>query len=580
MRILGINEGINASVVFFEGHKPVFALQEERVVKKKEFVGFPEESLKFALKYLKLEPKDFDAVCLSNISSPNFKHSDFIQAYADNEKTIFHSLLALNIRAAARRAYHYTPWLRTLRVKHGAQTSNHEIDGKLFALGFDTQKIIRTPHHMNHAAAAYYGLRLDGEPYLILSLDGGGDGACAHVYKGKAGKLELLAETENGHSLGQIYSRITYLLGMKPHEHEYKLMGMAPYASPKYAQPIVDRLHSYLGLDPENVMRFKRKIPESTEFVHPRLEKDLRRARFDSVAGGLQTFTEELLIEWVRSCIKETGIKRILGTGGVFMNVKANKLISQLEEVESFDVFPSCGDETLPFGAGWLYANDNGTSIPYALSSIYLGPQGDFDFDDVSDDDTDGITYEKIDNPIEKTIELLTQGEIVARCSGPMEFGARALGNRSLLADPMQPNIIPKINKMIKQRDFWMPFAPIMLDEYAKEYVQLPKSLQREKISPYMMHSFDTTEKASEMQAAVHPYDHSARAQIVSKDVNPEVYAILSGFYKNTKRAVLLNTSFNLHGLPVVMGAKDALMVMRNSDIRHLIVNNHYFFKK
>lgn len=580
MRILSINEGINASVVIIENGQPIFALQEERVVKQKEFVGFPEQALKFSLEYLKLDAKDIDKVCLSNISSPAFSHKDFLKAYADNENTIFYSLLKGNIKAAVRRLYHYTPALRKLRVGLSKNTNNNIVEQKLKSLGFENHEIIRTPHHKNHAAASYFGLRSDDEPYLVLSLDGGGDGDCSHVYIGEKGQLKLVAQTQAGHSLGQIYSRVTYLLGMKPHEHEYKLMGMAPYASPKYAAPIVEKLHSYLCIDSENPMQFKRTILESTEFVHARMEKDFRRARFDSVAGGLQTFTEELLLEWVKNCIKETGISRILGTGGVFMNVKANKLISQLDEVDSFDVFPSCGDETLPFGAGWLCANETNAVTPQSLQTMYLGPDGDFDIADLNDEDTAGIVHEEINNPIAKTVELLSKGEIVARCSGQMEFGARALGNRSLLADPLQPNVIPTINKMIKQRDFWMPFAPVMLAEHIDEYLQLPKSLKREKVSPYMMHSFDTTKKAQEMTAAVHPYDHSARAQIVSQNVNADLHAILTGFYDEKGRSVLLNTSYNLHGLPIVMGVKDALMVMRNSDIKHLMVNNHYFYKK
>lgn len=579
MLILGINEGINASIVLMDQHKPIFALQEERIVKEKEFVGFPRESILFALEYLELKPEDIDIVCLSNEESPNFNHQDFVKSYLDSERTVLQSLVRGDLRSAIRRSYHYISWLRALRSKMASGKSNKIVEQKLKDLGFEKAQYVRSNHHLNHAASAYFGLRTDDGPYLVLTLDGGGDGDCSNVYLGKNGNLQELAATEAGHSLGNIYSRITYLLGMKPHEHEYKLMGMAPYADPKYAKPVVERLKSYLGFDPENPMCFKRKIPESTDFIHARMEADLHRVRFDSVAGGIQTFTEDMLLEWIENCVKQTGIRRVLCAGGVFMNVKANKLLSQLECIDHFDVFPSCGDETLPFGAAWLAANSVSQVPVQALDTMYLGPDANFDKAEEALEKY-GISWEDVENPIERTIELVSGGEIVARCSGRMEFGARALGNRSLLADPMQPDIIPTINKMIKKRDFWMPFAPIVLAEHAEKYLEVPKSLERERVSPFMMHSFDTTDLSVEMTAAVHPYDHSARAQIVTMDVNPELHEILTGFHGNTGRSVLLNTSFNLHGLPIVMGVRDALHVMKNSEIKHMFIGNRYYFKQ
>ncbi|WP_416898618.1 MAG: carbamoyltransferase C-terminal domain-containing protein [Minwuia sp.] len=580
MLIIGINEGINASVVIMNGSKPLFAIQEERIVKEKEFIGFPKESIRFALDYLGLNPGDFQIVCLSNERSPNFSYKDFIRSYLNKEKTIVQALGSGEIKDAIRRVYHYSGCLRRMRIQSASVVSNNLVESKVKEIGFGQARVVRSHHHLNHAASAYFGLRENDEPHLVLTLDGGGDGDCSHVYIGEKGRLRRIARTEGGHSLGNIYSRITYLLGMKPHEHEYKLMGMAPYADQNYAQPVVDVLGTYLGFHPREPMRFRRKISESTDYIYARMERDLRRVRFDSIAGGVQIFTENMLLEWIRNCVQSTGIRRILCAGGVFMNVKANKLLSQLDCVDSFDVFPSCGDETLPFGAAWLAGNEIEDVPPLALETLYLGPDPDCAADGERVVTREDIHCETISNPVERTIQLISQGEIVARCSGNMEFGARALGNRSLLADPMQPNIISTINKMIKKRDFWMPFAPIVLDEDANKYLYIPHSLKRDRISPYMMHSFDTTNAAHEMAAAVHPYDLSARAQIVTSHNNAELHQILKGFRSNTGRSVLLNTSFNLHGLPIVMGERDAIYVMENSDIKHLIVNSRYYFKK
>jgi carbamoyltransferase len=155
-----------------------------------------------------------------------------------------------------------------------------------------------------------------------------------------------------------------------------------------------------------------------------------------------------------------------------------------------------------------------------------------------------------------------------------MEFGARALGNRSIIADPGDYRIIQEINKMIKQRDFWMPFAPAILHEGAEQYIKIPKSLHRDRISPYMMHSFDTTHRRDEFVAGIHNYDKTARAQIVCKEMNQAFYTIIDEFSKLANKSVVLNTSFNLHGFPIVMGARDALHVMVNSSLEYLFINN------
>tara|TARA_R110002096_G_scaffold16898_2_gene57710 strand:- start:41304 stop:43070 length:1767 start_codon:yes stop_codon:yes gene_type:complete len=585
MRVLGINEGHNGSVAVLEDGVITFALQEERLNRIKEYVGFPEQALDFALNYLGLSPGDFDAVCLSNLSSPSpdRKREYHLRSYDENADSVVDHLRSGNLRSAQKRAWRQMPEsVRAMGAKWRHSHGNADVEAILTSRGFSQSKIRRTLHHKNHAACAYYGMRQNAEDkHLVLTLDGAGDNICSQVYVAENGKMTLLAETPAGHSVGQIYSRMTHMMGMRPHEHEYKLMGMAAYADSKYSQPVVEFLETLLDLDPDNPMKFK-SLCGDTALIEPILEKGLKRVRFDSLCGGMQVFCENLMVKWVRACVRETGISKVVAGGGVFMNVKANKLISELEEIDFFDVFPSCGDETLAFGAAWLGATDLDPSLSEKIvfNNLYLGPDADYDLDEAMAEYGDRFEFIADENMSERVANLLAEGEIVARASGRMEFGARALGNRTIMADPGRPDVIPTINKMIKMRDFWMPFAPSMLREWCDKYIVRPSTLPEETVSPWMMHTFDTTELRSEMRGATHPYDGTARAQVVCKEINPGYHDILTRFAEKKNKGVILNTSFNLHGFPIVMGATDALYVADHSDIRYLLLPGYLAIKK
>lgn len=573
MVTLAVNEGINSSVVVSEDDRILLALQEERIQRVKNFMGFPHEALDFTLRHLGLQPSDVDVVTLSNLSSPHYTKESFYSWYdATADRPLRGNVEGERARSVAR-------WLRD-QVLSGR---SDPIVEALARHGLDGRPLRRTHHHLNHAAAAYYGLRLDvDDPYLVLTIDGGGDGDCAHVYRGERGRLDLLASTSNGHSLGHLYARITHLMGMTPHEHEYKLMGLAPYADPERVAPLVERLRTYIDLDPENPLVFRRRTAEPTYMQQPRLQYDFRRTRFDTLAGAIQAFTEELLCRWVAEAVRVTGIPRVLASGGVFMNVKANKFIGELPGVEYFDVFPSCGDESLPFGAMWLNEVEHAPSVvgPRALRTYALGPEGAADLDEARARYGDRIHVQELDDPATACAELLAEGEIVARCAGPMEFGARALGNRSILADPSRANVVPVINRMIKHRDFWMPFAPAILEERVRDYLVLRPTLPSQDPSPFMMHTFDTTDRRGEIVAGIHPEDATARAQIVSKDAAPGFHGVIDAFARITGRGAVLNTSFNLHGFPIVLGACDAVDVLLRTSLEKLVVDDVLITKR
>ncbi|MCP6720029.1 MAG: hypothetical protein KJI72_01715 [Patescibacteria group bacterium] len=566
MKILGIHDGHNASVALLENSVITFALQEERPTNEKNFFGFPKKALEHLLKYKNLTPRNIDYVALS---------SHYISAPMTGKEVKQHFGWQGTPLAVVAKKISKLPLIQKIREKKSLKRRFLILEH----LGFPAEKIKVLDHHLCHAAAAYHGLRESSDKkYLVLTLDGGGDWLCGTVNIAQNGKIKTITRIPYGHSLGDLYARTTYLMGFTPWEHEYKLMGMAPYSNLKHARKVAAVYKNYLDLDPQNPLSFKKKIFEDTNHILPRLERDLKRIRFDNITGGLQVFTEDLLIKWVRACIRKTGVSDLLLSGGVFMNIKANKVVSEMPEVKSIAAFPSCGDESNALGATWLLYHQITEGSGNPLPHYYLGPA--FSNEEVlkaleEEVKENYFTFEKVSEINKVVAKLLADRKIVARASGPMEFGARALGNRSIFADPKNQKIVPIINSLIKSRDFWMPFAPIVLKEKSQKYLINPKNIS----SPYMMMGFDTTEAHEELVAAIHPADKSARPQILEKNQNPDVEEILNEFEKLTGRAILLNTSFNLHGYPIVFSPKEALWTFKNSGLEYLVMEE-YLIKK
>jgi carbamoyltransferase len=361
-------------------------------------------------------------------------------------------------------------------------------------------------------------------------------------------------------------------------------MGMAPYVAEEKAEKTLQIFKKYLTLDPQNPLIFKKLINEETQFILNRLKIDLFRQRFDLICAGLQKFVEDLIVEWVKNCIKKTGIRRILCSGGVFMNVKVNQKILELPEVEVLRIMPSCGDETNSIGAAYLaYARERlkNRQLPEIkpFGFIYFG-------NDISEKEIEEALRNfqfrkkvKIEyfNDIEKKVaELLAKNEIVARAKGRMEFGARSLGNRSILTNPSNLRVIKIINEMIKSRDFWMPFAPSVLTERADEYYIKPKPMP----APYMIITFNSRpEKREKFIAACHPYDFTTRPQEVDKEWNGDYWGLLKYYEELTGEGIILNTSFNLHGYPIVSNALDVLDVFNKSGLQYLALGNYLIWK-
>jgi len=388
-------------------------------------------------------------------------------------------------------------------------------------------------------------------------------------------------------AIKDIYALVTYYLGMTPLEHEYKVMGLAPYlGGPAKAREYAQIFHSLLEFGPHAPLVWKRRagVPP-VHCAYRFIQNLLRRKRFDALAAGLQQFTEDMLLQWVRNCVLETGIRTVALSGGVFMNVKANARILALPEVDRLFIFPSCGDESNSIGAAYhAYAQSciaQGQAVEIEpLGPLYWG-RG---FDDAQAEQAlrafsgrSRLRFEHVSDIERRTAEMLAKGEIVARAKGRMEFGARALGNRSILARADDTRTVRIINDMIKNRDFWMPFAPAVLAERAEDYYVKPKPV----FAPYMIIAFDSRpETRAKYIAGQHPYDFTARPQEVTETWNPDFHRLLKEFEAITGEGIILNTSFNLHGYPIVYRPEDALDVLDRSGLKYLALANWWVSKE
>ena len=568
MIILGIHDGHNSGATLLINGKIVSSVCEERITRNKNEIGYPKKSIDEVLSIVKINSSKIDRVVYATKFMPNPSYlSNFSKWYKNDYNN--------QLKDQKKNLKHLKNFFLKRKKERIEIASKH--------LQISKNKIGFTEHHLAHGAAAYYGSPFDlKETVLIMTCDGAGDGLSATVSIAKKGRIKRIAKTTRAASLGKIYSRVTYLLGFKPWEHEYKIMGLAPYSSKKSAEEIKNIFNKLLKLS-NTGLGFSTVGKLQMSYIYKFLHKQLERKKFDAIAGGLQMFTEELLAAWVQKTIKRTGIRTIVLGGGVFMNVKANKIISQLKEVKRMFVFPSCGDESLSIGAAYNeYAKLNPKKIIKKKNSFnnpYLGRH----FDD--NEIFEILKRNKINNNckilksnnIEKDIaDLLAQNKIVARFSGRMEWGARSLGNRSILANPSYWSNVEKINSMIKMRDFWMPFAPSILAEKSNEYIKNPKKI----VSIFMMHAFDCVDKnTAKISATIHPRDKTARAQLVYKKINSSYWSLIKFFEKRTGCSAILNTSFNLHGYPVVNDPQNALYVFLNSGLKYMALGNYMIRK-
>ncbi len=578
--IVGVYFGHNGSVALSRDGEIIFALSEERLSKKKNHVGFPEKAYAYMVNtYLKGDCQKIDQLvvpCGSNleydfyVEQGNFTDHQYYKAYSSGTVPEVPELFRLR-----NRDYFREYLIKDLKAV-GRLDRDAEVKKRFRAYleektGLGSEKFIYLDHHKAHAYSTLYYSGQEDER-IVFTLDGSGDNRCASVsLLTEAGVLKRVSRTTRYPSPGRFYREITAFLGMRPDEHEYKVMGLAPYAYEAEVGRIKAKFKDILWLADDG--RFRSQF--SMELVRYFLLSECAYDRFDCVAGAAQAFIEELVCEWVTYWAEKLGIWNLSFAGGVFMNVKLNQAISNIKGIKSIVITPAASDESLVVGC-CAYGNllKGGVSLrPVSTGSLGVSVNEE---EVKSYFEENGTKYSYLvihsEDPHQEVAALLASGEVVGWVSGRCEWGPRALGNRSLIADPARAGVVKKINQMIKKRDFWMPFAPSIIDSDVARYT---REVGPQLDMRWMTVAQDVTERAlSDLPAALHPADNTSRVQMVTEDTNSDFYTLLLKFREITGRGALLNTSLNLHGSPIATDVADCIHIMEHSDLEYLRIGS------
>ena len=578
----------------------IAAAQQERFTRKKHDAGFPAEAIRYCLEAGDLDLAGIDRVVFYD--KPLIKFERLLETYMSYAPNGFRSFVAA-----------MPVWLKEkLYLKSTLKT-------ELAALGECKVKqlppLLFAEHHQSHAASAFFFSPF--ERAAVLCLDGVGEWATTSTWVGDGARLEPLWEIDFPHSLGLLYSAFTYFTGFRVNSGEYKLMGLAPYGQPRYVDVIREKL---LDLKEDGTFRL------DMRYFNYCTGLTMTNSRFDEIFGGpprrpesqltqremdiaasIQVVTEEVLLRLANTIHKETGEENLCLAGGVALNCVANGRLLREGPFKNIWIQPAAGDAGGAVGAAavvWhvydkqprkLNGNGNGSPAADRMHGSYLGPE--YSAEQIRTElDAMGAKYTVLDDDALFTTlaQLLAEENVVGWFQGRMEFGPRALGGRSIIGDPRSAKMQSVMNLKIKYRESFRPFAPSVLWERVADYFEQTSP------SPYMLIVAPVREglripltdeqqrlfgidklklKRSELPAITH-VDYSARVQTVHEDTNPRYYQLLKAFEQLTDCGVLVNTSFNVRGEPIVCTPTDAYRCFMRTEMDYLVVENFILDKK
>ena len=585
--ILGISAFYHdsAACILVDG-EIIAAAQEERFTRKKHDPGYPKNAINFVLNYSNLKLSEVDQIVF--FEKPFLKFERLLETYvafAPKGFVSFSKAMPLWIKEKLFQK-------NLLFTKLKEQDENYNSDKNIFF----------SDHHLSHAASAFFPSPL--EEAVVLTADGVGEWATTTVAVGRGNKLEVKKEIHFPHSLGLLYSAFTYYCGFKVNSGEYKLMGLAPYGNPIFE----DKIKKIIDIKEDGTFRLNQKyfnyatgLTMTNRNFHSLFGPQPRNATTEKItqfhmdiASSIQKVTEEIMIKLSKAIREEYGIKNLCMAGGVALNCVANGKILQEEIFDNIWIQPAAGDAGGSLGAAlalWHIEQGNKRKINIHdnMKGSYLGPE--FTQQEIESELLSvGAKFEVLsyDDLIDKTSEFLSHEKAIGWFQGRMEFGPRALGARSILGDPRSEKMQKNLNLKVKYRESFRPFAPSILKENLMDWFDLKSE------SPYMLLVADIkSEKKIEMTneqeklfgieklnikrskiPAVTHVDYSARVQTVNKDTNKYYYDLIQKFKEKTGCPVIVNTSFNVRGEPIVNTPTDAFNCFMGTELDFLVIGN------
>lgn len=592
MRVLGISAYYHdsAAALVIDGVVTA-AAQEERFTRIKHDKQFPINALRFCLRQAGLAPGDLDAVVFYD--KPVLKFRRLVQTH-----------LAFAPRGLGTFLDAQTSWLgdKLFQRRSIIRLLQQELSGNINW----SQKLFFSEHHLSHAASAFYPSPF--ETAAILTMDGVGEWTTTSLSLGRGNDLRIVKEIHFPHSLGLLYAAFTAYTGFKVNSGEYKLMGLAPYGTPKYADLIRKHLISTAddGSFRLNMQYFDycagRSMTNSAFHKlfggEPRASESPLEQRHMDLAASIQAVTEDVVLGLARGVATETGERNLCLAGGVALNCVANGNLLRAGVFDKIWIQPAAGDAGGALGAalGWyhLHAGQPRAAVePDGMYGSYLGPR--YSASEVVERlRSIGAVFNEFTSEeiIERTAIALADGKAIGWFQGRMEFGPRALGNRSIIADARSTHMQKTLNLKVKYRESFRPFAPSVLREHVSDWFELDED------SPYMLFVADVVARRqltptgieslygidllnqvrSEIPAVTH-VDYSARIQTVHRHTNPRYYALISRFYEKTGCPVIVNTSFNVRGEPIVESPEDAFRCFMGTELDVLVIENCFLEK-